>query len=509
KITRADKTVIIISDMAEHAFPGGIEELKQRVENPDLEVAFIFVEVGQKSFENAFVKNANVHGSGRQIDAELSCFSEKTLNRFFITEINDKKIYQDEVNLMPDETLKKEIKYPELQFDLKPAKRMHLRAVLRLQEDALYEDDSNYAVVTYEPAKNILVVDGEPRMGYGINSESYYLKAALSEKISGRFNLKVAGPDELTADKNLSKYDVIVFCGVKSMPEEVLKTLESVTAPDIILFADGDLKPEFLPEWISENFAGEINRNKIYLSTFSLSQDEAGNFFPEINNFDVEKISFNGYWQLNETNSEVLLKFANGLPFLIKKTRGKANVYITASGIGKLSGNFPTKPFFPYFIQSLLGSPDLAQTIPVKRMLKTGEPIIYSAKTSHSAGVSVTLPDGSKKVAKRMGTEVIFEDTLTPGFYALNLPGDAEDKIDFAINPETSKGESNLKKIDSSLPGKIFPESSIVYVKWDKDALNKALSALEGVDLSGKFLSAVLMLLCIEIALVEKWRSKK
>ncbi|MDI6641626.1 MAG: hypothetical protein QME68_04865, partial [Elusimicrobiota bacterium] len=345
--------------------------------------------------------------------------------------------------------------------------------------------------------KKILIVDGDPQLGYGINSESYYLAAALSDKENKRFLTEIITQDKFENFKDIEHYDIIFLCNLDEISSKKGALLEKFlycSDKTLFVFLGSKVNPEKYPLWIAENI-GTLQETQSSLMISSESQEE----FSEIDKFEIDKIVFRKYFMLNKTGATQLLSLLHA-PLLIKKNFASSQIYIFASSADMDWSNFPSKSFYPYFIQSIVLREDKSEQS-TRNILTVGETIKFVA-SSQTRNLKVLLPIGEYKPVKfspSLGEKILqFDETELPGFYRIG-------KEVFAVN--VSSAESNLDKIDTSQLEKLFsasPKRFLKYSKKGKDISQELFAAIEGKELSTEFLLSALVLLGIEIFLSKK-----
>ncbi|MFN3966444.1 MAG: vWA domain-containing protein [Endomicrobiia bacterium] len=492
EIPNSDQSIIILTDMGKN-----IIGKDQAIENFDPKIKIIFVDVSEPINPNVYIKDVSYSGLNSTFKITLFNSSNIEQTRTLSLFVKNKNIFDGLVKISPHKEFNYEIKH--ISEDEK------LWGKVLLSFDNLPIDDVFYFSFPVEQSKKILVVDGDPKLGHCINSESYYLNTVLSDKEYGRFIVKIYNMSEFSNISKPEKYDVLFLCNLSEFNEKIL---ENVICDTIFISLGDKTDIKKYPEWIRENVEQLIER-EIFLSD---TQEIAVDIFPEINSFDLKKISFQKYFKMNNLNSKEILKLKNGDAILIKKEINSKNVFIFSSSIDRDWTNFPSKPFYPYFIRIISEQKYIKKQDTEKFVLEIKEPIVFRPK-KHSDFLQLANPEG-KNLQPLITTHlqektIISNETDIPGIYELKTKSKGEIEFSyFAVNLPRKTDEGNLSKIDIKLLNRLFKDSPKTFIKFEnspEDTTNKILFTLLGRELTKTFFTIVLILLGVETIFSKLW----
>ena len=485
----SDQCMIIITDMRKNLLADEVT-----IENIDPKVKIVFVDVSEEKSQNVFVKD--VFYSGLSSTFRISIFNSsdteqvRTLSLF----IKDKNIFDGLIKIPPLKEFNYEIKSTQASNDSE-----ELWGKVQLSFDNLPSDDIFYFSFPVERAKKILVVDGDPKLGFNINSETYYLNTVLSDKEYGNFVIKTYNPNEFNNALNLEKYNVVFLCNLAELNE---KTLRNLLCETIFISLGDRVDIRKYPDWIKENITNIVEREV----SFSEKQSNTG-FFPDLDQFELRKIIFYKYFKLNNLNSREILNFDNEDIALIEKEMDSKDIFIFASTIDRDWTNFPSKPLYPYFLRTIAEQKYKKQQQQNRFILDINEPVAYSSRKPIKF-FDLTDPDGKKlQPVINVGpeeTSIVYNGTNIPGIYELKFNSEKGTEFKhFAVNLSKKTAEGELTKLDWELIVQIFKDSPKTFIEFEKtpeNTVEKILLILGGKDLTRIFFVIVLVLLGIETA---------
>ena len=488
----SDQSIVIITDMR-----GNLFGYKQKIENFDPKVKIVFVDVSEGKSQNVFIKDVSY--SDLTFTFKISIFnsSETEQTRTLSLFIEDRNIFDGLVRIPPLKEFNYEIKSTQIDNDSE-----ELWGKVQLSLDNLPSDDIFYFSFPVEGHKKILIVDGDPKLGFNINSETFYLNTVLSDKEYGNFIIKTYNPDEFKSIISLEKYDVVFLCNMAELNEN---NLENILCETIFISLGDKVDIKKYPDWIRENIENLVE------TEVSFSERQNGtDIFSDLDQFELKKIIFYKHFKLNNLNSREILNFGNGDIALIGKQINSKNIFIFASTIDRDWTNFPSKPFFPYFIRTIAEQRYEKQQQQNRFILEIKEPILYTSKTPVRF-FDLTDPDGKKLQpvinVHPQETSIGYNGTNFPGIYELKFNSEKGTEFrHFAVNLSRKTDEGNLSKIDENPINQIFNGSPKTFVKFQKspeDTAKEILLVLAGRELTKTFFTIVLILLGIETAITK------
>ncbi|OGS21400.1 MAG: hypothetical protein A2252_05460 [Elusimicrobia bacterium RIFOXYA2_FULL_39_19] len=500
------KTIIVISDMQSNIFKTATPETASNLEKFNPLIQVIFIDVGASDAQNSALEAAKLLEEPLRISALAENFSSNEVSTPLLLSIKGKTVYDNTVRLEPGKAVNYEI-------GLSVLNDSELYGNLKIQEDALSIDDIYYFSYPLKTRKKVLIIDGDPKFGSGINSESYYLNYTIASRDSDRYDVKIYSPEELERENNIEKYSAIFICNVSELTNLQLDRLErfltTFSKKNLAVFLGDKVNPEKYPAWLAGNI-GIIQEQNAYVA----QPVQPASMFKNIESFEVSKIFVRKYFKLNTMKAEVVLALDNEDPLLIEKQIDNSKIFIFASTADREWTNLPSKPFFPYFVRTLIDTTEIDTDVTQKLIYSAGDVIRYSPEEEFSQA-RIELPSGENAIVRivqgNKGKEVIFTDTALPGIYELQLYSQSRVITrHFAVNPQDIEHESNPAKADLSVVKNKLPKVRLIFLKEDKELYTKVFTILEGKELSKEFFVIVLVLLGLEVLLANmKFRRKK
>lgn len=492
KMPPGNRAIIIVTDLARHLFPGEAAQfnIKEALPEYDPSVRLMFVSVNNGENDNTCIENVGVMDNPLRFVPEIRNFGARRGRCPVSIDINGRTVANDLLDIPGDAAMTHEFRYG---ADI----RDFASGTAFIQEDNLGADDRYYFAQGPRVSRSVLIVDGDPKYGNTLDSESYYVNTALlEEKLepgSNRFDTRVVTAEEF-ARTGLQKYDLVILCNVEKLPQEKLSELSGI--PLIVTLGDRvvpDNYPAFLSESIGETEKGEFKIGEL---------DRSGNFVKNPEEFELGNIIFNRRAKLLGGNP--LAGFNDGEPLLIEKENSGNKVLIFGSSIDRDWTNFPSKPFYPSFIRSIVRYAVERQRAETEaNYLTVGEQIKYVfEKGDKNMSARLILPGGAEENLKAVFTgsysQAVYEGTDVPGMYRLETGGKT---VYFAVNLDMKKSESNLARFDAPGLKKYFPGAPVWIMRADETTPKNISLLLEGKDLTRFFLILVLVLLAAETAL--------
>ncbi|MBU0952481.1 MAG: VWA domain-containing protein [Elusimicrobia bacterium] len=492
-----NRAIIVITDMAKHIVAEDNALISDGVEKYNSNIQVIFVDAQNNTVDNIAAEKTTLLEEPLRLNVDIENFSGSQQLIPVNLSIRDKKVCDSTVRLDPKKVTSYEINFTEKQQD-------EIYGNVTIQEDALNIDDACYFVYPIKTQKRVLVVDGDPKFGFGVNSESYYVNTSLSGIENDRFSVKVCNLQEFEDENEIDKYDSLILCNLEEISEKsvglIAKFSDASRQKTVLLFLGDKVNPENYPGLLNENI-GTIQESQMYIADYK----NAVNLFKDIDNFELDKVKVTKYFKLNTSFSNVLLQLDNGDPLLIEKTMNNSKLFIFASTADREWTNMPSKPFFPYFIRSIIESTSLVADKKESYIFNAGQPIKFTPEFSFTSAVFM-LPGGetapAKITPKAPLREISLDKTQKPGIYELQLFSNSG-KVSkyFAVNLQNISLESSLEKIDTGKLNKKFPKTRVSFLKADKDVQQKIFTIIEGKELSKEFFILILVLLLLEVIL--------
>ncbi|UCF35324.1 MAG: VWA domain-containing protein [Acidobacteriota bacterium] len=326
-------------------------------------------------------------------------------------------------------------------FDL-PSNRVRGRIVLE-PADAFAADDLYYFVVEQRKPTEILLVSG---------GDDIYFKKALSAGTNLPFALREAASLSATG---LSDYPLLVLSDLNSFPAATLRGYVEEGGGLVITLGnrvDQSAFDRFLEGWLPVRI-GEKRFARGSGSSF-YSVTEVDRLHPVFEPFlhsrtnALAEVQFYGYWQLEASpGSLVLARFTNGDPALVEVSAGKGRVLVFASSMDRIWSDFPLRPNFLPFWQSLIRYASQTTTRPAS--MNVSEILAFdewakSEQVETERRWDILDPKGRRL----LGLGDVAPDFLTvtePGFYELR-----KDRTTDWIAVNMDRAESDLGQISEA-----------------------------------------------------------
>lgn len=489
----SERFIFIVSDMAKNMFMPGAERMSFLPGDVGGDVRIVFINIGPAA-GNLCIEGADVNGRAFGAVAEISNYSDDATNTGLSLFVENKSVYYDRVVVQANSRQKREINtsIPGTGDGIR-----QLPCVLKIDIDRLAEDDAYWFVHTAEPPVRVLVIDGDPKLIYGINSESYYLQTSLKEDEKSRFYVEVNRTEDLQRTGGSGRYDTIILCNLDALPAATFETLSRM-CDTIIIFPGDRVRVDEYPAFIAGNI-GTLQEKDSVIGDFGPAKES----FPEMDRFELGKIVFRKYFRLNEINASTLVRHDDGSPLLLLKYSGGTKVYIFGSTADMDWCNMPSKPFFPYFISQLCLLSRATERAATG--LKVGSRIEYFPVAGFYSG-AVTSPSGARLKTEVVGTgnvrKVVTQPVEEPGIYEMKLNTDAGAITRyFAVNLDRASKESDLAKYPPDEIMKIFGRTPVSVLNYGKNTMDEVMNVLEGKSLMMEFLLCVLLFSIIEVIL--------
>lgn len=336
---------------------------------------------------------------------------------------------------------------------------------VRLEPDALVEDDVRYLSVDVRRQVRVLVVDGAPS-GVPKEDEIFYLERALLAGASDQPPPRIIAADDLPR-ADLSRYDVMVLAGV-----DVFNRPDGARVLDFVE-AGGGLLVTMSESLDAELYNAEFGRllPRRLRSLKIVGHEGAGagepvrldgpdDRDPITRIFTGEAIGglqstrTHGYWLLqpaNEPAMNVHLRYSDGQPALVSRAFSAGRVAVLTTSIDRDLTDLPIRPAFVPLMRQLVLYLGRALERPDPRRTLVGQRRIINVPDG-AQSLRVVAPDGREQrwtgEALR-GDTIIFDQTQVPGHYRVDAAFaglmEAVPTESFAVNVDPR--ESNLRPL--------------------------------------------------------------
>ncbi|WP_089720528.1 BatA domain-containing protein [Candidatus Entotheonella palauensis] len=425
--------------------------------------------------------------------------------------VDQRKVGQQLVDLRPEEQVAVPFRITA------PADGLH-QAEIRLEEDALSEDDRFYfAFQTLAPAR-ILIVDGDPGPSL-FESEIFYLMQALQPftALQQAIFHPVPVPWEGLDRERFEDYQVMVLCNVEAVSPQVRQRLHQfVNAGGGLLFFAGNhvhanryntmfyrSDTLLLPVPLGEPVQQPEDRPQ---TIASVDPDHEGLRLFASEPGLLERSLFYRYLApgplSTASQANVLLSLANQDPLLWEHQVGRGHVMMFASTADRDWSDLPTRTVYVPLIHGLVSY--LANLSAASQRPNAILPVpvaLFGQPEDEGASLTIQTADGQKRLLRYVqasepdNTQVVahFSAYTVPGIYQLSGP---QGKDILTVN--ATRAESNLTKLDNpALEARLQPLPLVVEEEATFGQANRNL-ATPSKELASLFLLAVVGLLAIE-----------
>jgi len=328
-----------------------------------------------------------------------------------------------------------------VRFDPVPFPPAAQRALVRLERDALPQDDTFRFVLA--PGRDLgVVIVG--RAG-ARRSESLFLRRALSIGDRPRFDVRLREGSKLRP-QDLADARVVVLNdtpwpdggALASFVERgggVVAALGARAAPS---GGDG------LPDGLSVTTEGRVvDRTSDWGGTLAFLDYDHPVFdiFRRPRSGDFSSARFLRYRALRAEDAPVLARFDDGAPALVEARLGEGRVLLWASSLDTLWNDLPLQPVFLPFLHRLIAHAAGYVERPAWRQV--GE-VLELPELDEGRWVGLT-PDAEKGLAEGEGRFVALD---AAGFYELRPSGDEDQAAVVRVAVNVDPGESDLTAAD-------------------------------------------------------------
>ncbi|MFH1540362.1 MAG: BatA and WFA domain-containing protein [Elusimicrobiota bacterium] len=457
-----ERRIIIVTDFAKNSWTQ-----KKDVESQNYKI--VCIDVGDNNAKNFAASDLVVDDN--KIRFCVSNYSNDKKNISVDLYIDDQIYKSTFLKTYPH-------KVSEATFDVKNIQKGIHKCFIDIEPDKLLPDNKYFFAFNYKEKPKVLLVDGHPQFS-DFNGETFFLKTALTNYS----DIKVINFSQFENEE--TNYSILFFCNVSNFTKnEVLKLKDLMLNNRYLVFFLGD---KILDE--------EYNTKISFLLPCEISSILSNGQLSNYNLFENKEIITDENIHIDKRfllipkyNSEVLLKFTDGTPLLIK---GKNNVFTFAISANLSYSDIPIRPIFPVIIKQLF-SYFLDNNI----LIKSANIQDTYLKTEETVS-EVVLPD--YRTVKN-SNEILFEKA---GVYEIRYKNHKTEYVN--INPDTKSGESDLTKIDAIEIKKIFDKMFSGVVIMDDNFENKMKKILYGNEIT-KYLLLLLLMLFIVETLLANWK---
>ena len=373
--------------------------------------------------------------------------------------------------------------------------------------DCLKADDRFYFAGNVKRKKNILLIDGDPKLSQ-FNSETFFLKTALSPEVSRESGIipAIASPAGLLS-LDLSAFKAVFLCNVEELSPETERRLDAyVRSGGNLVYFPGDrvnIKAySSVSGTVFPAVIRKLSRGENAVNPLSALQDCG--FFKRFDVFGLMKARFFGNFDLSPAaGAKVLLAFRDSTPFLIEggaTRQGSGKVLVFSVPADRDLGDFPLKPVYLPFTKALVDYISGADEVSGGNNIKCGETFKREPAGRKIRSAAVFGPENAAVNAEVADGKVLVKDTAEPGLYKLALleTGGARLTEVFAVNVDASSGESSLAKYGTEDLKAALKAKRVELIKCGPGLAAGIERIVRGREISPVLLLAALLLLAAE-----------
>ncbi len=430
--------------------------------------------------------------------------------------VDQRKVGQQLVDLRPEEQVAVPFRITA------PAGGLH-QGEIRLEEDALAEDDHFYfAFQTLAPAR-ILIVDGDPGPSL-FESEIFYLMQALQPFTALQQALfhPIPVPWEGLDRERFADYQVIVLSNVEAVSPQVRQRLyQFVNAGGgLLLFAGNHVHAKryntmfyrsdtlLLPVALGEPVQQPEDQPQT-IARIDPDHEALRLFASEP--ILLQRSLFYRYLALGALDAvpqaTALLTLDNGAPLLVEHGVGRGRVMMLTSTADRDWSDLPTRPVYVPLIHGLVSYlSNLSAASQRPNAILPAPVTLHGQSEDEGASLTIQTADGQKRLLRytaeggpdnassKPNIVAHFSDYTVPGTYQVLGPQGHQDLL--TVN--ATRAESNLTKLDNpALEARLQPlpllvEEEATFGQTDRN------QATPSKELASLFLLAVVGLLAIE-----------
>ena len=360
--------VYLISDMQESQLQE-LSSFQSETAQENKPVVFQMVGLGDINQQNLAITNVQLEsqmlskGSPVTLSVEVKNTGDVAAgNQFVSLEIGDRMLGQYQTELEPGQS-------QEFVFEINPSSTGDIIGRAILEGDEIVYDNTRYFVIRIPESRSVLLLNQQEQSSSEFVS---YLKPALDA--ARQTNTQITF-DEQTVEEanqsNWSNYDVVIFDGIREIPEYWFADLQRYVqnGNGLMLFPSEQGNISNYNSFLNLFNAGSFTNVNGEYASFKPSGSLAGlvEGHPILDElFDKEEedqISLNlpelffyyTFEEPNNTGSYQILESENGSSVLAEQRFGDGKVLISSIGMDPGWSNFPVNPLFaPLYYRSVL-----------------------------------------------------------------------------------------------------------------------------------------------------------
>lgn len=332
-------------------------------------------------------------------------------------------------------------------------------------DDPLPSDDARHLWLSADDAVEVTIVNGDPSELRAHDEVWFLSTAATVDDAAQRLRLRSLAPDQLESRlreqgaQALRDVDVLVLANLRAPGPDVAPVIAAQVRSGMGLFVTmGDrVQPEAWNERFDELLPLRM-REAVRVGTApGRTEARAEGLAPA----DLGHPAFRrlrGDLGLGGTRAQrvmllepdperahqIALSFTSGAPALLTREVGAGRVALLTTTIDRDWADLPLRPGFVPLVSSLLGWLADQRSGGGGSQLVAGQPRAMRAEQP----ITVTTPTGGQvSVAPDEDGQAVFEDTLVPGHYRVELP---EARSVFAVEVDPAEGDTRWQTLDQN-----------------------------------------------------------
>lgn len=373
-----------------------------------------------------------------------------------------------------------------------------------IQQDGLPADDRFYFIVSAPKRIRLLCVE-EPSGLTALSGESFYLRQALLSQPSP-FELKVISIQELKKTP-LKEFAALLLVHPGELDREAAMEIKRYLKGGgslLLALSERRLGENFriLSDFLPCDFGEPRTVNQLSLEPIRDSGDEEFSFFQQEYEWDKIKVQKMVQPILKE-NGEPWILLSDGTPALILSKERKIAVWM--SSVDRSWNNFPSKPVFPPFVRWLTSRLTSAPKMEVENHLLVGQTFRKKFFQNYSKDqIQITSSQGHPIPFQFQQKELVSQPLEEPGIYRLSVRQNPGESLQFAVNVDSQKGESDLTPVSSAELKKLLPKTFFQSLPVGEQFESDLVSAMRGVEISRSFLIFAGLFLFTELWLLQR-----
>lgn len=513
----SQKAILVISDMAKNGWSAGNgKDWQSAINHYDSAVRILYTDFSIQR-ENVAVEGfssiTDFYTSIVKGEATLKNWSEKQVSSLPLflelqelesaadsaLEKNTKRRMETLVHLGKNERKKTPLS---VSFSVS----QKLVGKIGIQQDMLPADDLFYFILP-SPKKTRLLCVEEPSGITALSGESFYLRQALLTQPSP-FELKVVSVHELKKTP-LHSYTALLLVHPGELDREaVLGIQRYLKAGGALLLALSERRLgenfKLLSDFLPCDFGEPRTVNQLSLQLLKDSGDEEFSSFQQ--EYEWDKIKVQKIVQpILKENGEVWILFSDGTPALIFSKDRRVAVWV--SSMDRSWNNLPSKPVFPPLLRWIISRLTDSRKMDTESHLLVGQTFrkkFFQNQNPSKEQIQLTSPQGHPVPFQLQQRELLSPPLEEPGIYTLSIRQNPEESLQFAVNVDSQKGESDLTPISSQQLEKILPKTLFQAIPVGEQFESDLVSALRGIEISRTFLIFAGLFLFTELWLLQR-----